>query len=127
MKSRSMFFAYYWDNMKVDVSKVLLDQPPEILEKSKIIAGKIFSIPESLKINFIKKYVEYQKQSFIIKFLQWREAKLKYDYIESTYDWKAEIERSKSICRVYEKFLFEDLDEFASQLLMNADSSEIEH
>jgi hypothetical protein len=59
MKSRSMFFAYYWDNMKVDVSKVLLDQPPEILEKSKIIAGKIFSIPESLKINFIKKYVEY--------------------------------------------------------------------
>ena len=53
MKSRSMFFAYYWDNMKVDVSKVLLDQPPEILEKSKIIAGKIFSIPESLKNNFI--------------------------------------------------------------------------
>ena len=67
--------------------------------------------------------MQYLKYIFGIQFLKWRKKKLKYDYIDSTYDFDGEIKRAFGMCKSYEKFLFEDLDEASVELIMNADSN----
>ena len=48
-KNRLLFFDYYWENMKVDMSKILLSdtKSPEV---SKQLSIKIFSINKDTKV-----------------------------------------------------------------------------
>lgn len=70
-KYRLTFLEYYWENMKVDMSKILLSytRDPEAAAK---ISSKVFSIKPELKMRAISYFVEFAKQTYIIRFFTWR-------------------------------------------------------
>ena len=57
-KNRITFFDYYWENMKVDMSKVLMSDKknPEAAKKMSV---KIFSISTDTKNKMLHLYAEY--------------------------------------------------------------------
>jgi hypothetical protein len=77
LKARLMLFSYYWENMKGDLSQILmsdLKQP----EEAKKVSTKVFSIPQSVKQEYIREYSKYVRAIYNIKFFDWRMRKLKY-------------------------------------------------
>ena len=85
-KGRMMFLSYYWDNMKVDMTKVLLSDTVTP-EKAKVVSTKIFATNVQVKDMIVTKYVQYCRLKFILQYLKWRQKKVLYYSIESTFDW----------------------------------------
>lgn len=48
LKARLMLFGYYWENMKGDLSRILLSDLKQP-EEAKKVSTKVFSIPHSVK------------------------------------------------------------------------------
>jgi hypothetical protein len=66
-----MFLEYYWENMKSDMSKILLSDLKDP-EEAKLVSLKVFAIDSSLKFKFVKAFAEYTKCMYNIKFFKWR-------------------------------------------------------
>ena len=81
---------YYWENMKVDMSKVLLSDKRDPI-KAKSVSLKAFAIHSDIKNLFIQKYAEYTRQIFIVKYFAWRWNKVRYLKIQTSFDWKKEL------------------------------------
>ena len=84
-KGRITFLDYYWENIKVDMSKILLQQSDQ--NEAKRISIRIFTMPHDLKMFFLELYISYIREVFIIKFLNWRKRKLIYQGKTSEFDW----------------------------------------
>lgn len=72
-----MFLEYYWDNMKGDMTKILLSDIIDP-EEAKQVSYKVFAIESSLKQKFVRAFAEYGRAMYNVKFFQWRRQKLKY-------------------------------------------------
>ena len=59
-KNRITYLDYYWENMKVDMSKVLLSEKKET-KKAKNLSLRIFSTDKDVKKLFIEQYAEYTR------------------------------------------------------------------
>lgn len=64
--------AYYWENLKVDIAKVLLQNGESTPILAKNVSYKIFSLTDEARDLFIEKYYDYCKQVFFYKFILWR-------------------------------------------------------
>lgn len=89
---------YYWETMKVDISKILLSDENNP-EKAKGISCKIFAIPEEVRNMFITKYCQYCRIVFVFKFTLWRLQKLKYYSLPIHFNWHIEIPLMKKQIR----------------------------
>lgn len=72
IKNRKTFMAYYWENLKVDIAKVLLQNGESTPILAKNVSYKIFSLTDEARDLFIEKYYDYCKQVFFYKFILWR-------------------------------------------------------
>ena len=119
-KARLMLFGYYWENMKGDLSRILLSDLKQP-EEAKKVSTKVFSIPHSVKQQYIRDYSQYVRAIYNIKFFDWRMRKLKYLRQKATFNFKREIERIQMQIASLEKVLFEDVNKQALEILMKSD------
>lgn len=70
-KNRVTFLQYYWETMKIDMSKILLSDERDF-ETAKAVSIKVFAVPVDIRDEFISVYCELCRQIFIYKFIQWR-------------------------------------------------------
>lgn len=85
-KNRQNLLKDYWDNVKSEMHRLFLSAKKNKLKAAKFQV-KLIQIPDSVRDEFIKKYVLYCKQVFLIKFLHWRIQKLKHAQQEDTMNW----------------------------------------
>ena len=57
-KNRLTFLEYYWENMKVDMAKVLMS---ETKQRAKQLSYSIFAMKHELKDKFTHAYARYCK------------------------------------------------------------------
>ena len=93
-KNRKTFMEYYWENMKVDMSKVLLSDTINPII-AKVLSARIFAMHKDIKQKVLDTYSEYCRQVFIVKYLEWRWQRVRSRRLHSTFDWKKEIPRIK--------------------------------
>ena len=94
LKARIMLFGYYWENMKGDLSRILMSDVNKP-EEAKKISTRVFSIPTSLKLEYIRHYTQYVRALYNIKFFDWRMRKLRFLQKKTRFNFKREIERIK--------------------------------
>ena len=70
-KNRMLLLRYYWENIKVDMSKVLLSDKNDT-EAAKQISCRVFAIKEEVSVEFLRNYIEFCRLVFIVKFILWR-------------------------------------------------------
>lgn len=119
-KNRITYLEYYWENLKVDMTKALLADKSNP-EKSKALSLGIFSIAKDVKHSQLQKYAEYARQVFIFKYYQWRKDRLAFQKITSTFDWILEIISTRDKVRSLEQLLFEGVDSFILELFDKID------
>lgn len=86
-KNRLMFLEYYWENMKSDMSKILLADNSKNRDRAKDLSIEIFQIPKQLKAKVLQIYFEFIKWSYLNKYSEWRRNKLEWLGIESKFEW----------------------------------------
>ena len=94
LKARVMLFGYYWENMKGDLTRILmsdLKQP----EAAKIVSTKVFSIPVSMKQQFVRLYSQYVRALYNIKFFDWRMRKLRFLRQKTHFNFKHQMDLIK--------------------------------
>lgn len=89
-KSRITYLRYYWETLKVDLSKILISETKNV-DAAKAVAAKIFAIREPVVESFILRYTEYCRAVFILKFIYWRIQRLKWRKQEIRFSWDTEI------------------------------------
>lgn len=119
-KYRLTFLEYYWENMKVDISKVLLSYT-EDKEAAAKISSRVFSIKPELKIRALCYFVEFVKQSYIIKFFTWRQKKVKFFKQKSSFDFDETIAKTKQLCLDMQYILLDNIDKTAAIILTKQD------
>jgi hypothetical protein len=78
LKNRMLFLHYYWETMKVDMSRVFNSEKEDSrIEASRAVGVKILSIRQPVREKFMKMYVDYCRYIYIYQFITWRVVKLK--------------------------------------------------
>ncbi|TNV84017.1 hypothetical protein FGO68_gene12642 [Halteria grandinella] len=116
-KNRYMYIMYYWENLKVDMSKILLsDEKNQAAAKE--VSIKVFKITDSLRERFINMYCDYCRLVFMLKFIQWRLQRLIYRRQEIRFDWTDEIPNIVEKIDKLENDLYGDLNPYAREIIM---------
>jgi hypothetical protein len=110
--------------MKIDLSKILLSYSKN-LSGAKKVSVKVFAITEKTRDLFIKQYCEFTRQVFFFKFIIWRAYKYKFQGIVTPFDLKEETDKIRARVLALERFLFDELDKFALNVIMQNQKVEI--
>lgn len=119
-KNRFTYIMYYWENLKTDMSKILLsdDKNPEA---AKEVSIKIFKISDPVREKYIRLYCEYCRMVFVLKFINWRFHRLMFRKNEIRFDWTDEIPNIVEKIDKMEVELFGDLDPYAREIIMKSE------
>lgn len=78
-KDQLVFLRYYWETMKVDMSKMLLVDPEnKFYEAGKQASCVVFAVNEEKREYYLSNYMEFCRQLFYQKFIIWRKMKLEF-------------------------------------------------
>lgn len=108
---------YYWDVLKLDISKILLSDARNP-DYAKSISMKVFAISHETKDDMIKAYCELCRLIFIYKFIHWRLNRLQRLELPIQFDWGGELPQIKAQIEYYEDYLFGGLEPFAAAILI---------
>ncbi len=87
MKNKTLLFRYYWENLKTDLARTLMTDKKN-LEFAKQASCQIFSVQEIKREMFCKEYSEYKRLSFVVEYMDWRQAKCLFKNMPFTFDWE---------------------------------------
>jgi hypothetical protein len=89
-KSRITYLRYYWETLKVDMSKILISETKNV-DAAKQVSFHVFGMKGDLREKFILTYCEYCRLVFILKFIFWRMQRLRFKKQEIRFDWESEV------------------------------------
>jgi hypothetical protein len=112
--SRTFFFNYMWELLKVEVSKVLMTDKKQA---AKTLSCNLFAISEKVRDHFFQLYNQHQRLIFIEKFMVYRQHRCHQLGVPFTFDWDEEKPRVDSQRRLIEQQLYEGLDEQAREIV----------
>jgi hypothetical protein len=116
-KNRNTYILYYWESLKVDMSKILLSDTKNP-EGAKEVSIRVFAIKDQLREYYIRLYCEYCRLIFVLKFIEWRLHKLIYNKKPIRFDWSDELPRIAEKIDNLEYQLFGGLNPTAKEILM---------
>ncbi|CDW71960.1 UNKNOWN [Stylonychia lemnae] len=106
----------YWEQEVLLLTGSLLSQR-KLSKKLKPLIKKLNLISENLIDKTVKQYFQYCKFKFIIKFLDWRIKKLRFQNKPINEEWFEEIQNLRIMVGQREKILFEDIGQIAELAL----------
>ena len=117
-KNRHTYLKYYWENLKLDMSKIILSDKHDF-EASKQLSILVFGIKQSVRDHYIILYSNYCRLVYFLRFLRWRMLKLKFRGITSLMmDWDEEIPKIIQQIKNMESELFSNIDPFAAEIFI---------
>jgi hypothetical protein len=69
LNSRNAFFCYFWEILKVEISKALMSEKKQA---AKTLSCNMFAISEKVRDYFCHLYNQHQRLIFIDKFMHYR-------------------------------------------------------
>lgn len=88
LKGRMMFLNYYWETMKVDMSRLFNTE----INNGKQVSVKVFAISTQTRELYMKAYINYCRYVYIYHYTAWRIIKIRIldleKEVENGFDWK---------------------------------------
>ena len=108
LNSRDTFLCYYWEILKVEISRALMSEKKQA---AKTLSCNMFAISERVRDYFCYLYNQYQRLIFIDKFMSYRMRRCEELGVLFTFDWKSEKPKLDEERKAIELSLYENLDE----------------
>ncbi|TNV85397.1 hypothetical protein FGO68_gene14767 [Halteria grandinella] len=116
--ARIAMLNYYWETMKVDVSKMLLtNATSKFQEAAKTSSITVFAVDQHKRQKYIQAYAQYCRETFYLRFLKWRQLRLDYYGKAERIDFDDDMINVKSSVKRLEFMLFDNLDPVAAEIL----------
>ena len=109
---------YYWEVLKGDLSRALMSDKKNP-EAAKQLSIKIFGVREDTRDLFLNWYIQYTREIYIIKFMNWRCKKMRYMNLPFTFKTWDPASLHAHISWL-ETNLFEDIENYALETLLKA-------
>ena len=118
-RNRLTYLKYYWEILKGDLSRALMSENKKAQEAAKQLSIKIFGVREETRDLFLNWYVQYTREVYIIKFMNWRCRKMKFlDQPFTFRNWDPN--QMMDHIRWLEGKLCEDLENYGLETLVKA-------
>eukprot|EP00347_Sterkiella_histriomuscorum_P015806 403355613 len=112
---KTSFFDFY-RKKKLLITGVLLHYKKNT-RKTKALIRRLNEMSEKVKNQVIKIYFYFCKDTYIVKYLNWRIQKLKFQNKPIEFNWLIEIEQMQQNIKSRESLLFDNLNQFAEQII----------
>ena len=118
LKSRITFLKYYWEVLKSDLSRALMSDKKNP-EAAKQLSIKIFGVREETRDRFLNWYVQYTREIYIVKFMNWRCRRMR--HLKQPFTFTEWDPRSmEPHINWLEEVLFNDIENYALETLLKA-------
>eukprot|EP00347_Sterkiella_histriomuscorum_P015694 403356050 len=115
-KNRIAFLTEYWEREKINITKSFVSNKKHA-KKLKPYITKLTLLNQKVRETFIKEYFSYCMNNFHIKYINWRQQKLKFMKSLNVEDKSQEIRNLQKQVKLKSVFLFEGIEQFLEELI----------